>query len=118
VKPSADCERALQRRVLSPALLRELAEDNPFGFRLIPEEVAAWWEFTWPRFKTYEYRQPIRAIRQWWARARPQELARARLLIRNRDRDALREQEEAAVCEDADLRAVSGDAAAAIFGRR
>lgn len=103
--------------VLSPKLLAELAEDNPFGCRVTPEEVEAWWHYTWPRYKTHHYRNHARAIRQWWGRARLEELSRARLYLETQHDEALREQEQRARTEDTELRALSGAAAAAIFGR-
>lgn len=65
--------------VLSPAMLAELARDNPLGITITPDEVEAWWNYVaWPRFKTYEYRQHGRAIRKWWARVRMDEIEHAR----------------------------------------
>jgi hypothetical protein len=69
----------LEKLQPSPALLRELAEDNPLGITLTPEEVMGWVQYVcWPRFKTYKYQQRTRAMKRWWASVRMEDIQRAR----------------------------------------
>ena len=113
-----DIEKRPAPRVLAPALLRELAEENPLGLRLTPEEVGAWWELTWTAYKTHGYKLHGKAIRSWWSRLTYVELDRARTLLRSRSDEALRRQEERIRHEDSDLRAYDPVVMRAIFGRR
>ena len=112
-----DIQKRPVPRVLAPALLRELAEENPLGLRLTPEEVGGWWKLTWPRYKTYRYRNHGRAVRSWWSRVTPRELAAARAVLAAEQDQALREQEER-LREDVGLLAIDSAVLAAIFGRR
>ena len=105
-----------ERPVLSPQLLQELADCNPFGVRVQPAEVEAWWEQTWPRYRLRRYRLHGRAIREWWGRARYNELHMARALLIRRESAALSEQ-ESRLREDVDLRALDARALSAIFRR-
>ncbi len=68
----------MDKPVLSPSFKKELAADNPFSEPISMNDVQAWWDIAWLTYKTYGYRNHKRAIRRWWARARIEELHRAR----------------------------------------
>jgi hypothetical protein len=64
--------------VLSPRVLRELAEHNPIGMRLTEADVEAWFDMVWLSFSTYNYRNTRRAVIRWWSRVSESEIQRAR----------------------------------------
>lgn len=106
-----------RRLVLSPALLRDLAEHNPFGQRVTPEEVEAWAERIWPAFRLRRYKNRELALRKWWARASLGELVLARAQLALREDLALHEQEEK-LRADTRASALSPSVAASLFGTR
>lgn len=80
----------MEKPVLAPAFLRELARDNPLGITIKAKEVRAWFDYVaWPSYKTYQYKLHKRAIRRWWARIRMQELERARDAMAAHDAERL-----------------------------
>ncbi len=79
-----------EKPVLSPKLLRYLADNNPLGQVLEEADVAAWWDSVWPRFVAREY-SPKRtrvALLSWWSRLTRTELERARAQAEGRAEEA------------------------------
>lgn len=70
----------MDKPVLSPRFLRELANENPIGMILSEEDVQAWFDLVWLRFKTYQYkRKGVRkAIIRWWSNVKESEILQAR----------------------------------------
>ena len=109
----------MEKPVLSISFKKELAAENPFHVPVTMNDVEAWWDLTWLRYKTYRYKNHKRAIRRWWARARYEELLDARgrkQAIENvhlqdrQDRMVLRDRTEPSVERSAQL--------ARVFGRK
>jgi hypothetical protein len=90
----------MDKPILAPALLRELAKENPFGITLSMNDVQAWWDLTWLTYKTRKYRNHKRAIRSWWARATLDDLHRARLRKEIERMDRLDRAQEAILAEN------------------
>jgi len=78
----------MNKPVLSPAFLQELAENNPIGMQLDSADVQAWFDLIWLKFKTHRYKQQKRAIISWWSRVRESEIDDARARVTRMRDDA------------------------------
>ena len=70
-----------EKPVLSPALLREMAEYNPIGMRLTPDDVEAWIDLIWLRFRERNYTRTKTALLRWWANVREEDILAARARV-------------------------------------
>lgn len=80
----------MDKPVLAPDFLWDLAASNPHGLVIGPEVVQSWFEMVWPRFQTYDYRSPRgvkRAIASWWSRVRVEEIRQAQERLKTRSEE-------------------------------
>lgn len=68
----------MDKPVLPDTFWRMLAENNPIGMRMQPEDARAWFDMIWLKFQERQYRNVKRAIISWWSRVREHEIEQAR----------------------------------------
>ncbi len=64
-----------------PKLPREfwqkLADVEPYGIKLTPEQVESWFDIKWPAYSERRYKIHRRAIAAWWSRVYEREVHQA-----------------------------------------
>ena len=63
---------------LSPSFATMLAEHNPIGMSLTPDDVTDWFDYVWPMYSTRGYRNHRRAIAMWWSLITEYDIERSR----------------------------------------
>ncbi len=81
-----------------PELPREfwqkLADVEPYGLTLTPEQVESWFELVWPSYSERRYTAHRRAVASWWSRAYEGDIHRAiERLSRIQERDDISRME-------------------------